>query len=214
MLSMDKNILYIGGGLAALLLLTNKSGSNPISNILSPSTSTTGYKDVTGNTVSVQPTAQQNADLLNPNHQLSSAELAQYSKNYLDVTQGMYQGWTDKYGSFPAALQAHWRLNGVVEHRTFLPLVTDYTVPYQMPPKTSDSGGGGWFSSALGIATSVLGLIAGNEDQTGHRFTDADIELLINGSAVAKELLPLFRNDAMYSAIDRKMNEVLSNIVS
>lgn len=214
---MDKNILYIGGGLAALYFLTKSSSATSttpksgsvLSNLLGSGNSTSGiYTDATGHQVSVNPTPAQNAGLTNPNYQMSPTELAAYNANYLDLQQGM-KDWIPKYGTLNAALQAHWNQAGCNEHRTFLPLYVKSSVPYVPPPANS----GGFLSGAVSTITSLAPLLALAGASDNSELNPADKALLINSTAIALEVLPFFKNDPEYTATMVKINEVLPQIL-
>lgn len=204
---------YIIGGslIAAVLLLKSKSTATAATVAPGASSfanqSTGVFVDATGHTVSIQPTAAQNAGLTDPNYQLSPAELAAYNANYLDLQQGMAD-WIPKYGTLNKALQAHWTQAGAAEHRTFLPLIVKGTQAYVPPPKDS----GGWLSSALSIATAVIPLIAGpNQIQN---LTGRDIETIYTGSAMVLDILPMFQDDRSYDIIENKVYQVLNSLAN
>ena len=209
----NNTLLYVGGGIALLYLLSKSSsgGTSLLSNLTNSSGGT--FTDATGHSVTRQPTDAENAGLTNPNYQLSAQNLTDYYNNYLDLQQAMNSdGWVTKYGSLQAALQQHWTQNGVTDHRTFIPLVSRSTVPFVKPPSSS---GGGWFSTAVSDATQVLPLVlavAGIGEMD--RLNQNDINLIINSSAFAQQILPLFSADPQYQMIEDKMNDVLTNLVS
>jgi len=225
---MDKNLLYIGAGLVGVFLLTQKKSTPSTKTFTSsPGVQNTGsgtsyttpvnnssqtpgyYVDATGNKVTVQPTPAQNAGLTDPGYQMTPSELATYNANYLDLQQGM-RDWIPKYGSLNAALQAHWNQAGCAEHRTFLPLVSKYHDAY-IPPPPNDSG---WLSTALSVVTTVAPFIAGVNDNAGiDQLTYGDKQLLLTGSAVVNELLPLYGDSGKARGTAEKMNSILSSIV-
>jgi hypothetical protein len=62
-----------------------------------------------------------NPNLINPNYQLTPAEIAQYIANYLDLRGG---------GLTTATAQSHWQNYGVSQERIFLPLVPVSSEPW------------------------------------------------------------------------------------
>jgi hypothetical protein len=214
---MDNKVLYIGGGLLAAYLLTRSTATatttstpNLLSSLLS-STPTT-YTDATGHTVTVQPTASQNAGLTNPGYQMNATELNAYYNNYPDLQQGMTAGgWVSKYGSLNAALQQHWAQAGCTEHRTFLPLYVKSTTQYVPPPS---GGGSSFLSSALSAVTTYgPSLLALAGIGSVANFTNGDIKLIVSGSAVAKQVLPMFGINNVTLEIEQRMNDTLSKLL-
>lgn len=148
-----------------------------------------------------------NPNVGNPNYTLTEAEARTYWNNYRDLREGGVN-WFN--GDHIAAARDHWHTNGVPEKRTFLPLNPPTTAPYIGPPVTPNSSGGGSFwSKALGVATSVLDIILG--DQSDARLNDREVELIANSGVVIKQILPFYYNADLELAgrIDAKLDQVL-----
>ncbi len=74
-------------------------------------------------------------------------------------------------------------------------------VPAPANPKSSgssDGGGSSWVSTALTVAGTVLALL-GDDPQ----LNDAEIEILVTGSAIVSDILPLFPGDLPIMIEDR-----------
>lgn len=219
----SKLLLYGGGALAVYyFFIAPKSGGAlpgsglfpaPASQGQSPTTYgvNSGQKGGSGSFYTVanyQQLLQANPNLGNPNYQLTQAERNQYIANYSDLQTGIAT-WPG--GITPANVQRHWNVYGVPEQRIFLPLQPPSTAAWIAPPSNpASSGGSSTFSSILGVATTVLGLILGpSKDE---KLNDKDLELLFTGAYVIYEILPLYAESdpALTMAIKDKLTDVLT----
>jgi len=228
----DQILLYGGGALAAYFLFL-KPGTTTS---LTPGTTSTsvpgsttatgliginsGITDSTGSFYTVSNYNQllaANPNLGNPNYQMTSAELNQYLANYLDLRQGL-PTWIGKkspsgqtISTMQQAEQVHWQYHGCAEKRIFLPLQPTSNGNYVPPPvntaSSGSSGGSSWVSSALGIATTVIGLLGPDE-----QLNDADCQALFTMSAIIKDILPLYAESdpILTRAIETRMNALLT----
>lgn len=157
-----------------------------------------------------------NPNLLNSNYTLSQAELNQYAANYVDVAQGV-KTWTSNGGNFNANLQSHWKQYGVAQHRVFVPFLPTDTTPYVAPPAGSSSSGGGggssWVGTALTVAGSIVALLGPNDPIPF--LTDLDLETVVEGGAIMKDILPLFyQADSRAIDIEGNLDATLNNYLA
>lgn len=221
----DQILLYGGGALAAyMLFLKPKSPVAVTPGVISPGVSiqpgtalvgqNSGATAGNGSFYTVSNYNQllaANPNLGNPNYQLTSSELSQYIANYLDLQQGLptWVGKKDPSGNLMTSLQraeqVHWQYHGCAEKRIFLPLQPPSTGNYIPPPVNANTSGGGgsWLSSALGIATTVVGLLGDSE-----QLNAADAQALFCMGAIIKDILPLYaESDPLLTrAIEVKLN--------
>jgi len=159
---------------------------------------------------------QQDPNLLNPGYQMSQLENDQYYNNYLDLQQ-----WWNTSGvqhalkTIDAAMQYHWHTYGVSQMRTFLPLVPPSNVPYVPAPANSNSSGSTVSTitnTVLGVAGSIASLLGSKPQQ---KLNDAEIALLMNGSGIAKSILPFFATADHQATvlIGEKIDNVLSDYI-
>jgi hypothetical protein len=133
-----------------------------------------------------------NPNIGNPNYTLSDAEVQQYLANYLDLRQGL-PTWIGQDKSLPNAARHHWKQYGAFEKRVFLqfmPPAQKAYVPAPSNPNSSNSSGGGgcsWCSTALTVAGTVVAMLG-----VDPILNDMEIETLFAGSAILKEILPMF----------------------
>jgi hypothetical protein len=178
-------VLLMGGGLAAYLLLSNKSspgGASPVTSLLSNLTGggsvapvnsgpqTTYPYLITGAPLPIPDSFSQsyyineiypamyavNSNVKNPAYTLTQAEASQYETNYTDL-----QGWlrSFKSGTPYQHLVYHWHTYGVPDQRTFLPL--PWANPAQwVPPPPNTKSSGGIFSDILKAVTVIGGGVA------------------------------------------------------
>lgn len=156
-----------------------------------------------------------NPNLSNPNYQMSAAENAQYLANYQDLQTGlptwvgqkMLDGQTAT--SLTMAIQGHWRIYGCAEHRIFVPMQPPSGAAFIPPPANPKSSGGGssWVSTALGIATTLVGILGEPE-----QLNNADCQMLFTMSAVVKDILPLYdqADPLLTRLIDNRMTTLLN----
>jgi hypothetical protein len=166
-------VLFGALGVGAYLLLSKSGSSNPLSSLVTNSTSTNPtsvqpYTQTGGNpdnppfvaTLQNIPLQQQyNPNLLNPNYRLTPIEIQNYLSNYLDLQQGL-QTWIGNSGpghpqtyiNIEDAAQSHWQQYGVSENRTFIKLQTP-----SMDPFRGDQNNGGGFWSSIGNAVTSIG---------------------------------------------------------
>lgn len=226
-----EQLLLLGGaGIAAYMLLKPHAQTIPGSGTTIPvSTGSGGTTVLVGKNSGVRggngsfytvsnynQLLQANPNLGNPQYQMTSSELAQYLANYSDLQQGLpsWVGQKDPTGNIMTSLtraeQVHWQYHGCAEQRIFLPLQPPSTANYIPPPPntntSSGSSGGGWLSSALGIATTVIGLL-GEPAQ----LNNADAQALFTMSAIIKDILPLYASTdpLLTRAIEVRMNTLL-----
>jgi hypothetical protein len=158
-----------------------------------------------------------NPEILNSRHVLTPAEASQYEANYQDVQEWVpvVTGPGQQFAGNPlAALQYHWNTGGIPDRRTFLPLMPPATAPGYVPPppvnpNSSGSGSGSaqsWVSTALTVA-SVVAMFLGTGDEV---LNDYDINVLLNGSAVVKEILPMYYIDGRALNIENKLTALLN----
>lgn len=160
-----------------------------------------------------------NPNVGNPNYTLTQAEASQYLANYLDLQQ-FFQNNAPGFNGVPksdvlASLQYHWKVFGVPEQRTFLPLMPQSNVPYVYPPVPAKPVSSGGFLSVLGdiakIAAPVVAIL-GIDDR---RLNAQEVEVLVSGSAIIKNILPFYLNSdkQLVTLIDNKVNELLTQYV-
>lgn len=148
-----------------------------------------------------------NPNIGNPGYTLTDSEAQTYLNNYLDIQQGT-KYWFG--GDHLKAAKSHWQTNGVPEKRTFMPLNPPSVIPYTGPPVSG--GGGNFLSSALGVVTTVLGVLVGTE-RPDPAITDRDLEVIVNSAYIIKEILPFYyQTPDMQLAvnIDKKVSELLN----
>lgn len=229
----DQILLYGGGAIAAYMLFIKPKTVTPGTTTVIPGGTTSipasglvginsGVRGGNGSFYTVSNYNQllaANPNLGNPNYQMTAAESQQYLANYTDLNApGALPSWIGKKqpdGFTPQNLQqacwSHWKFDGCAEKRIFLPMQPPSTASYIPPPvnpTASNSGGGSsWVSSALGIATTVIGLL-GEPDQ----LNQADVQKLFTMSAVIQDILPLYaENDPILTrAIEVRMNALLN----
>lgn len=233
---MDNKTLLIAGGAVLVYFLTK--GNSPALSLIPGSTAplasqatgggfvtygiNSGVKGGNGSFYTVanyDQLANANPNLLNPNYQLTPAEIQTYLSNYSDLQTGLptFVGNTNYHGiklnSLAQAAQAHWNGNGCAEKRIFLPLQPPSTAAYiPPPPAPSKSSGGGFLSSALGFVGSALPYVAailGTDDTP--LLNDADQQALFTAGAIITDILPLFANSdpTLVAGIREKLNSVL-----
>lgn len=200
-------LLYGGAAVAAYLLFFNKSSATPVnttqnySNIPPPPAV---YSQAYYEQYQYPAMLAANPNVGNPNYRLTDAEANQYLQNYLDLAQGLQLEATNGM-TIQDAARRHWTNHGVAEKRTFLPLMPQDKTPFVPPPANNNASSGSWITSALGIATSVVGLLGPGDVTLNQR----EAEVLINGGAILKNILPLFSEDPREVAIDKKLTVLL-----
>lgn len=230
----SNTLLYVGLAGAAYLLLKPKTTTPVLTSsgypvVKSPGTSMTNPGQTSANVpAGVDPNAlisstsgltygqyaaaqAQNSNIGNPNYNLTDAEAQQYMNNYIDLQQALpYWQKAHVYNTAVEAGRGHWKSNGAAEKRSFLPMTENTAHIYVPAPEnsnTSGSGGGKSFiSSALGIAGSIISLFG----TVVPVLSDYEAEVLITGSAIAKDILPMFRNSHLYPAASDRMNDLLT----
>lgn len=229
---MDKTLLYVGGAAAAYFLFLKPGAA--ASALLPGSTTATvpavtnpasmvginsGIRGGNGSFYLCSNYAQLAAadpNLMNPNYQMTAAQVNVYLSNYLDLQQGL-PGWIGqkdlrgiKSSTLNQCAQEHWSIYGCAEKRIFYPMQPVSSAAYIPPPPAPKSSGGGssFLSTALSIAGSVVALL-GDETPV---LNDADIQLLFTMSAVIKDILPLYSkaDPLLTAAIEQKLNSVLN----
>lgn len=229
----NNTLLYAGLGVGALLFLTKSGSGNPITNLLSPTSTTPGVTPIspTGliainsgqlggngsyNTVSnYAQLVQANPNLMNPNYLMTAAEQQQYLSNYQDLQTGLPQ-WVSAHtggvNTLTDAINRHWRTYGVAEQRVFVPMQPRSGaayIPPVTPPKPTSSGSN-WVSTGLSIATAVIGLLGPNDQL----LNNGEVQVLVTGGAVIRDILPMFMSaDPLAGAIDQKLTDVLKNYI-
>ena len=154
------------------------------------------------------PLCASNPNLLNSNYQLSQSEITQLAANYVDVAQGV-KTWTSNGGNFNANMQSFWKQYGVAQHRVFVPFEPTDTTPYVAPPASSTGKTSSTLGTILTGAASIIAVLG--IDRPIPQMTDLDLETLTEGSAVAKEILPMFYNaDPAAKEIDMQIDDVLT----
>jgi len=144
-----------------------------------------------------------NPNIGNPNYTLSDSEVQQYLQNYLDLRQGL-PTWIGDDKTLPNAARHHWKEYGALERRVFLPFMPPSQkvyVPSPNNPNSSNSGGGGgcsWCSTALTVAGTVVAML-GVEPV----LNNSEIETLFAGSAILKQVLPMFPANQTANMIER-----------
>jgi hypothetical protein len=146
----------------------------------------------------------------NPGYLLTDAEVNTYLSNYLDLRQGL-PNWIhnkdkEKTGggainNIQDAARTHWRTDGSFEKRSFIPFNPPANKPYAVPPSNpKSSGGGSWVTTALQVAGTVVAMLGVNDDPG---LNDYEVELLLTGSAIVSDILPLFPGDLPVKIKDR-----------
>jgi hypothetical protein len=184
---------------------------------------------------------QANPNVRNANYTLNATDLANYSDNYLDVTQWANTGCPQGGGchmNFDQALQFHWTTYGPGDNRTFLPLPWNdmnawAPAPIIAAPKKSSGlfkgilqavtaiGAGVLEVGSAGALTPVVAPAAAaalSAESKINGFTilpklnDAEKEVLLTGSAIIIDILP-FYNQSQPKAV-RVINAKLHNLLS
>lgn len=200
-------------GIAAYLLLS-KSGvvSVPGATAAAAATSSGSTYSQAYYLASIYPAMKiQDPNILNPSYTLTAAEAQQYYNNYSDLQQWFKQMGSTHVpgcatGDLTCTMQYHWKLYGVPEQRTFLPLVPPDGISVYVPPPSNKSSSGG--SSTISSIISVVGTVAALFGVD--RLNDKDLEIIFTGSALAKQILPLYNNN-FSTIIDNKINQVLND---
>lgn len=135
-----------------------------------------------------------NPNVGNAAYTLTTAEAQQYIANYQDLQQWVALSSTvpKEFPTTIAAAQFHWHTFGPPEQRTFLPLIPQATGNYVPAPANSNSSGSGSTTSTListlgSLAIAFLGV---NDPQP--IMNDTEVAILINGSAIGLNILPLY----------------------
>lgn len=151
-----------------------------------------------------------NNNIGNANYTLSPSEIQQYLTNYLDIQQfANNPGTLSVYKTPQAAAQYHWKTYGAIERRTFLPQYPPFNVNFVPPPTPpKQSSGGSWLTSALSIATTVVGLLGPNDPPLNPK----EQETLFTGAAVMKQILPYYYkvNPKLTDAIESRLAALLT----
>jgi hypothetical protein len=164
-----------------------------------------------------------NPDLGNPNLNFTDAQAQQYLANYQDLRTAL-PGWIgvkQPNGFVPKTLNEaaaqHWHFDGCAEQRIYLPLVPPSSASYVPPPVNTQaaqsSSSGSWVTPALKVAGSIAMALLGTEPGSDQpRLNEAEVNKLITGSAVVKEILPFFANvePNLVHLIDTKIDVLVS----
>lgn len=153
-----------------------------------------------------------NPNVTNPNYVLTAADAQAYYSNYLDIQQWAASVVPSKFPNLQSALQYHWNVYGVPDKRSFVAFVPPDNANWVPPPVNNNSSGSSFlFSSILGDVASVAVAFAG--PQNTDRLNDLDLELLFNGSAIARAVVPMYAQTShdQAVAIFEKINDVLTD---
>jgi hypothetical protein len=257
----EKILLYGGLAVGAYLLFT---GSPVLANIISPGAATAAALpvstypylisgapaipsafDKTYYLTYIRPAmVAVNGNVNNPGYTLSATDCANYLANYTDL-----QTWVKLPATIAAtwsghtvngALIWHWHTYGVANQRTFLPLPwNDPTAFVPAPVSPKSSGGSGFFSTILKVATITTGAVlevtsagaltpivapATSAALTaesaihgpGDILTDDEISLIITSAAITKKILPFYLEVApdLVDSIQNKLDILISEYAS
>lgn len=150
------------------------------------------------------------ANMTNANYTLTTNEANQYMSNYLDIYQYVNAPSTvKKYGSAVAAAQNHWKVYGVAEKRTFLPLLPRSNVPFSGGSSSSSSG---WLSDIVPVLTDAVEVVASVAGPSISGINESGIVLIMESSAITKKMLPFFANvdPNAVALINNNINSVLT----
>lgn len=215
----SNTLLWVGGGVAAFMLLSKgglsalsfgpKTNAAPGTLVPNAPAPPSVYSQAYYNAYQYPAMIAANPNVSNPNYQLTGAEANQYLQNYMDIAQ-----WSRTFNNKTPqqAAQYHWTTYGVAERRTFMPLIPQDLTPYTPPPANKNASSGNSFSSILGTVASVAIAFAGTES---NRLNNADVDLIFKGSAIIKEILPMYASSDLQltRAIDDRLNNVLSDYI-
>lgn len=217
----NNTMLYLGGaGVLAYLLLKPKTATvvTPGGAITVPGAPAppASYSDAYYLAYQYPAMVAANPNITNPNYTLTASEANQYMQNYLELQQWLPTVVPHSFPNNQAALQFHWKTYGVAQKYTFLPLIPPKNANWVHPPTTASSSGGGFpWSTVLTTAATVAIAIIGPGPQQIRRLNDAEIDLIINGSAIAKHIVPLYAqaDHKLAVAIDNKINELITDYI-
>ena len=206
----------VGAAGIGLFLLTRKSPATTLSTTTSVATAgappaPTSYNQAYYLQYQYPAMVAQDPNITNPNYTLTQAQANQYLQNYLELQQWITTVVPKPFATQLAALQYHWKTYGVALKYTYLPLIPPKNANWTPPPANANSSGSSsTFSTILGAATSIIALLGDKQ-----RLNDADLELLFNGCAVAKNIVPLYMkaDPRMSVLINQKMDEVLTDYI-
>lgn len=158
-----------------------------------------------------------NPNVTNPNYSLTPNDAAQYLSNYADL---------DQWAALPSTLNSkqiagygggtlgaarfHWANNGVPEKRTFLWLYPPDQTNYVAPAGKASSGS--TFTTILKDVTSVAGAAIALAGPNDPGLNNTELELIVTGGAVVKNMLPLFANadNNLVTLIDNRLDQILT----
>ncbi len=223
-MNIPKPVLYIGGGLAAYVVLKpmlTKAGATipKATNSTIPTSQASLLTPGAPNPPAVYDgnyylayeypaMVKANPNVTNSAYNLTDGEATQYMANYLDISQ--YANAPSSIKNFGSALNAarkHWHDHGVAEKRTFMPLQPPFTVPFKPAPANGgSSGGGSWVTDALSVATTIFSFL-GSDD-----LNDRELELLFNGGGVMYDVLPMFydADPVVTTKIKERLDDLLT----
>jgi hypothetical protein len=133
-----------------------------------------------------------NPNLTNPNYHLTTAELNQYAANFPGMAQTV-AAWTSNGGNLMLNLQSHWTQYGVAQKLIFIPFLPINNGAAQPPAVNAKAKSGNVLTDALSVvsvATPILLKVLGPDPDPQLNY--AEVELLMNGSYIAKSILPFF----------------------
>lgn len=256
----DNTLLILGAAAAGLYFLTSSSNTTPnvlpgataallpygvpalsYSYLVSGAPAIPAVYDVIYYKTYIRPAMLiADSNINNPAYVLSDTDITNYLNNYLDLRQGL-PTWVGKktagvtQTSLNMVAQTHWRIYGVAEQRTFLPLPWSSNVPYIPPPPTSSSGSG-VFGTILKVATIAAGgivtvatggtaapLVAAGESAAltaesaafhggPEQLSDTEIEMLVTSAAIIKKILPFYLqvNPQLVNSIENRLDSLIA----
>lgn len=151
-----------------------------------------------------------NPNIGNPNYQLTQAEANQYFNNYLELQQWEVTVVPKPFANLLIAMQYHWHTYGVAQQYSFTPFLPTKNVNWTPPPVNKNASGSStqsWIGTALSIATTVAAILS-----PPPVLNHAEAEVLINGSAIGLNILPMFyeATNGYASAAMGKMEDLLT----
>jgi hypothetical protein len=213
-----KTLMLLGGGGVALYLLTNNNAATTTTPTVTNPQGLVGINSGLPGGNGSYDTVANYSDLLaavpnlgNPNYQMTPAELNQYLANYLDLRQGLAT-WSG--GLSPHNIQYHWTNGGCAQKRIFLPLQPPSMAAFVPPPPSSGSSWTSWIGPVLQVAGTVVEAVAG-VDNPKYDLTAGEIEVLITGAAILKDILPFYEmnQSTRVEMATNRLNSLLSDYV-
>ena len=261
----NNTLLYVGAGAVGLYLLLNNAGGSAASSsllttgsqasLLPNSTAQNTYPYVLPGAPAI-PAAYDdnyyktwirpamvivNSNLNNPGYRMNDSEAAAYLANYLDLRQALPAWVGHKFSDWGTvtnitdAANRHWKIYGVAEQRTYMPLPWSEMVAF-VPAPAKTSSGSGLLGTIVKVATIAAGgiltvttagtaapLIAAGESAAltaesaafhgpGDVLNDEEINLVVTSAAIIKKMLPFYLQVApqLVNSIENKLDTIIA----